>query len=108
DDPPPTISINDASIVEGNTGTNLLVFTVSLSAPSGKNIYVSYATADDTATTADQDYQAASGGVYFGINETSHTISVAINGDRRIEPNETFFINLSLNAPEATIQDGIG
>ena len=30
DDPPPTISINDASIVEGNTGMNLLVFTVSL------------------------------------------------------------------------------
>ena len=58
DDAPPTISVNDPSVLEGDAGTVNLVFTVTLSAASGKTITVDYATSDGTATVADGDYVA--------------------------------------------------
>src|SRR5262249_22361269 len=45
DDPLPTVSVADTSVVEGNSGTTTMTYTVSLSAPSGRYVYVSYATA---------------------------------------------------------------
>src|SRR6185369_12987620 len=48
DDGVPLISINDDSILEGNTGTTLL-FPVSLSAPSAQPVTLSYSTSDGTA-----------------------------------------------------------
>ena len=46
----PTISIGDASVVEGNSGTKQMIFTVSLSKAATGPVTVGYATADDTAT----------------------------------------------------------
>ncbi len=86
----PTISINDVNQTEGNSGTTLFIFTVSLSNPSFQPITVDYATADGTATTADNDYSSTSGTLTFAANETSKTISVSVNGDNKFEPNETF------------------
>src|SRR5439155_15969217 len=45
-DPPPSITIADASIREGDRGTKTLVFTVTLSAASDKWVYVNFATAN--------------------------------------------------------------
>ena len=45
DDPPPSISINDVSHPEGNSGTTPFVFTVSLSTASGLPASVNWATA---------------------------------------------------------------
>src|SRR5438874_446295 len=59
DDSPPTLSINDVALPEGNSGTTQFSFTVSLSQPSGKPITFDYATADGAATLADNDYQSA-------------------------------------------------
>jgi hypothetical protein len=106
-DPPPTLAINDMSITEGNRGTKLLTFTVTLSALSEKWISVNYATADGTAKTSDHDYQATSGTLWFAPGQTTATFSVVIYGDKRKEPNETFAVNLSA-ASEATILDGVG
>src|SRR5207248_6369987 len=103
-DPPPSIIIRDASVREGNSGTTLMVFTVTLSAPSEKWVYVNFATANGTATTADNDYRATSGTLSFAPGQTTATISVVIVGDTRREANETFFINLS-GASNATIAD---
>ena len=50
DDPtPPTISISDASVTEGHSGTANAVFTVSLSAAYIHPISVDVSTADGTA-----------------------------------------------------------
>ena len=38
DDPPPTVSVDNATVTEGDTGTVDANFTVSLSAASGKTI----------------------------------------------------------------------
>ena len=47
--PPPTMSINDVSVTEGNSGMTNATFTVSLSEASASEVSVDYATANDTA-----------------------------------------------------------
>src|SRR5205807_6257371 len=55
----PTLSINDVSMNEGNSGTTAFNFTVSLDAPAGAGgINFTVNTADGTATTADSDHVA--------------------------------------------------
>jgi hypothetical protein len=105
-DDEPRLSISDATVTEGNTGTASATFTVMLDAASTDPITVSYATGDRTAT-AGSDYQAASGTLTFAPGETSKTVSVLVNGDRLPEPNETFAVNLS-GATNASIADGQG
>ena len=103
---PPTISIGDVTVTEGNSGTTNATFNVILSAPSALQVAVNYATADGTAT-AGSDYQATSGTLTFAPGETSKTITVLVNGDTTVEPDETFFVNLS-NPTNATIAKGQG
>lgn len=50
------ITISDATVTEGNSGTINATFTVTLSNASTSPITVQYNTADGTATTADNDY----------------------------------------------------
>ena len=107
EDTPPTVSIGDASIVEGNSGTSLMTFVVSLSNPSGQGISVNFSTVNGTAKTSDNDYVAQSGSVYFAPGQTSQTIQVVIKGDTRKENNETFQVKLS-GAYGASISDGQG
>ncbi len=105
-DAPPSLSISDASVTEGNSGTTNATFTVSLSAVSGQIVSVGYWTADNTAT-AGIDYQAANGTLTFNPGETSKTITVQVNGDTSPEPNESFIVNLG-NAAKANIARGQG
>jgi hypothetical protein len=107
DDPPPTVSINDAPVIEGNSGTTNAIFNVSLSVISGKPITVTYDTANDTAT-APSDYTAISGGTLtFAPGTANRTITVTVQGDGSIEPNETFRVNLS-NPINAGLGDSQG
>jgi hypothetical protein len=108
DDSPPSISINDVTVIEGDApqgGVNA-VFTVTLSAVSGQAVTVDYATADGAAT-AGSDYAASAGTANFAVGTTTQTIAVVVNGDEVDEANETFFVNLS-NPSNATIADGQG
>lgn len=105
-DSPPSLSINDASVAEGDDGTKTVDFTVSLSAASGFTVTVNYATADGTATDG-SDYQATNGTLTFAPGETTKAISVTIMGDSVFETDETFFINLS-GPSNATILDAQG
>ncbi|MFB2968178.1 Calx-beta domain-containing protein, partial [Aerosakkonema sp. BLCC-F183] len=106
----PTISIGDITIAEGNSGTTPANFTLTLSAPSNQSVVVQYATADGTATTADNDYNAvASESITFNPGETNKIISVAVKGDIKVEGNENFFVNL-IGVANANIADrqGVG
>jgi hypothetical protein len=110
DDTPPAvgnISINDVAVTEGNSGTKLLTFTVSRTGTAAFS--VDYATSNGSAT-AGSDYTAVPlTTLSFAQGEAARTISVTINGDTSVEPNETFSVNLG-NAvgPGATIVDGVG
>jgi CSLREA domain-containing protein len=102
----PVISINTVSKSEGDSGTTPFTFTVSLSTSTTDTVSVSFGTADGTAT-APEDYQPASGQLSFAPGETAKQITILVNGDQKIEPDETFTINLS-NAVNGTINVSAG
>jgi Calx-beta domain len=106
DNDPPALSIGDVARQEGNAGTTAFTFTVTLSFPSTGSVTVQYTTANGNAA-AGSDYQAVSGTLEFAPGETSKTITVLVNGDTLVEPDETFAVNLS-NAAGAAIADGQG
>lgn len=105
-----TLSIDDVTVTEGNSGTTNAIFTVSLSGTSATPITVSYTLANDTATVADNDYAFTGGMLTFPANSTAaQTITVAVKGDTKVELDEKFFVRLS-NAVGATVSkiEGIG
>ena len=66
------------------------------------------ATADNTATTADNDYVAlALAGQTIPEGQQTATFDVTVNGDTVVEPNETFFLNVT-NVIGAVVADGQG
>jgi hypothetical protein len=105
-DSPPSISINDVTVNEGHVGTTAVVFTVSLSSPSGKPVGIVVHTADGTAQ-AGIDYQPLDLGLSFNVGQTSVTATVGVIGDNLNEPNKNFFINLTTPV-NATVVDGQG
>ncbi len=107
DDPLPSLSVNDIVFLEGDSGTSMQTFTVTLSEASGRAVMVDYATADGSATVAGNDYAQASGTLTFNPGETSKTVSVTITGDTLNEGNETFDLNLS-NAVNAVVSKAKG
>ena len=103
-----SVSINDAQIAEGNSGTQLLNFTVTRTGGTAA-FDVNYATSDGTATVADNDYvDVPTTRSHFNAGDTTKTISVTINGDTKVEANETFNVNLSGATNGATISKGVG
>jgi predicted extracellular nuclease len=88
------VSIDDVAVLEGDSGTTNLVFTVTRSSTASA-FTLDFATADNTAT-AGSDYAASAGTLNFTAGgAASQTITVAVNGDTGFEPTETFFVNLS-------------
>ena len=101
----PSMSVADLSIVEGNSGTSVAIFTVSLSSPATGPVTFDMATANGSAT-AGSDYVASTQtGNAIGTNDTIRTFSVTINGDAEVESNETFTVNIT-NVVGATLADG--
>ncbi len=100
----PSLSINDVSVMEGDTGISNLTFTVTLSAASAVPVTVTATTSDGSAT-AGSDYVASSPLITFAAGVTSATFNVMVNGDTTNEADETLNITLS-GAVNATILDG--
>jgi subtilisin family serine protease len=100
------MSVGDLAIVEGDTGTAIAVFTVSLSAASNQTITVAYFTADASATSPG-DFQATSGTLTFAPGETTKTIAVTVIGEARNEADEAFSLNLS-NATNVVVDRAAG
>lgn len=99
-----TISVANASVVEGASGTTAMNFVVSLSAPNKDPVTVNFATSNGSAT-AGTDYVASTGTVTFPSNSVSQTIAVLVNGDAIFENDETINLNLT-NPTGATIAQG--
>ncbi|MBL0009809.1 MAG: hypothetical protein IPP25_22230 [Saprospiraceae bacterium] len=103
------ISVNDVTIAEGNAGTTIFNFTVSLNTPAGPGgVTFDIATQDNTATTGNNDYVANSlTGQVIPEGSTMYMFSVTVNGDLTVEDNETFFVNLT-NVVGAGVADAQG
>jgi hypothetical protein len=104
DDDGPTVSINDVSVTEGNSGTKAATFTLTLSGPSVEPIAVRVLTAAGTAT-ASTDYNSSNLVVTFQPGTVTRTFDVAILGDTNLESNETFFLDIT-ESFAATVADG--
>jgi hypothetical protein len=69
---------------------------VALSSNPTEPVTVNYTTADGSATTGDGDYQSKSGTLTFNPGgPLTQTISVLVNGDRRGEYSESFFVDIT-------------
>ncbi|TAK95297.1 MAG: DUF11 domain-containing protein, partial [Verrucomicrobia bacterium] len=90
----PLMQVANAAVAEGDGGTTNLIFSVTLSRSNNVAVTLDYATTNGTAT-ADSDYVAAAGTLIIPAGITNGIISVAINGDIVVEPNETFSLLLS-------------
>ena len=92
DDDPPSVSVGDAAATEGSPVT----FTVTLSAASGREVAVNWATSVETGDTAVAgDFTAASGMLTFMPGEMEETVTVETTPDTLDEPDETFTLTLS-------------
>src|SRR3989442_43232 len=103
----PSLSINDVTLNEGNAGTTIFAFTVSLNQPAPKGgLTFGIATQDGTATVADNDYQGRIlTGQTIPTGQQNYAFDVAVNGDLKIENNETFFVNIT-NVNGASVNRG--
>lgn len=99
------LTIDDASVVEGDTGYSVAEFTVHLSAPApAGGVLFDVSTSDGTAVAGDYDQiPGYRGEIPEGFTEI--LIGVSVNADVDIETDETFFLNIS-NAAGAIVEDG--
>ncbi|MEO0575488.1 MAG: Calx-beta domain-containing protein [Pseudomonadota bacterium] len=101
----PSLSIADATLTEGDSATQDLEFTVTLSASATSDVTVDFTTLDGDADAT--DYTPTSGVLTISSGATSGVISVPIIGDTDIERDEGMSVELS-NPVNATIGTGVG
>jgi chitinase len=101
----PILSIGDASVTEGNAGTKILAFVVSLSKPAPAAVTYNVLSNGGTAT-AGSDYVAGNLSDTIPAGQLSKAFNVTINGDTAVEANETIVASLQLG--NVSILDGQG
>lgn len=97
----PVLSVGDVRRSEGDSGTSSFVFPATLSAATDREVTVQYSTSNHSAIGG-SDYAPTSGTLRIPAGATSGSISVTVTGDGTIEPDESFFVNLS-NVTAATL-----
>jgi hypothetical protein len=91
---PPSVSVGDVSVPEGNTGVTTANVAVTLSEASSETVTVQVDTAAATAT-AGSDYTDTTVTATFLPGQTAVTVPVDVLGDSVDEPNETISVTLS-------------
>ena len=91
------VSVADVSVVEGNSGTTNLVFTIRRAGGGGQTASVDYTiNLTGTANAADLGAGAVlTGTATFNPGDSTFQVIVPIQGDTTGEPNETLTITLS-------------
>jgi probable HAF family extracellular repeat protein len=108
-DDEPSIGTGHVSRLEGNSGTTVFRFAVTLSVAYDEAVTIGFSTVDETAN-AGGDYAARSGTLTFAPGETVKYIDVIVYGDTTREADETFYVQIygvSSNA-RFTNQWGLG
>jgi hypothetical protein len=104
DDDLRTISVPDASRVEGNSGTSQLTFTARIPSATGSPLSFDWSTTAETADSS--DFTGGSGTVTIEPGQTEATIALTVRGDTLHENAENFTIELTnaINSPLARSQ----
>ncbi|WP_019500310.1 beta strand repeat-containing protein [Pseudanabaena sp. PCC 6802] len=99
-----------ATSAEGSSGTKAFTFTVTRTGDLNGTTTADWTVAGSGANPANGiDFAGGTlptGTVSFGANETTKTITIAVNGDTAVEPNENFTVTLSNPSIGATITTG--
>jgi predicted extracellular nuclease len=103
-----SLSINDISMAEGNTGTIAYNFMVSLSAPAPAGGVSFNISTQNNSATEPSDYTLKSlTSQTITEGNTSYIFTVQVNGDATVEPDEDFFVNIT-NITGASVGDAQG
>jgi len=94
--PLPTPTVSDVKKYEGDSGKILYKVTVNLDKPAPSDLTLVYSTEDGTAKKSDNDYQALSGRRTISKGTKSFTINVYAYGDKKVENDEYFYLNIKL------------
>jgi len=101
---PPTfaLSVDAPSVVEGDAGTKLMTFTLTLDHASDSPLTLNYQTQANGTATPGGDFQTIAGTVTFAAGQTVATVSVTVLADTTFEAAESvhvLFSGSSLTAP---------
>lgn len=116
----PSFTVGSASVVEGGASTRSLKIDVTLSEPATTTVGITYVVnplyifPPGDAATAATDYVAKTGVLTFtpnvntGLTPVEKTVSITINGDTAVEPNESFLILIGGPTGGATVSNSVG
>ena len=114
DDAPPTLSIDNVTLDEGDAVTTNFIFTVTKSGATEVTATVDFATdagpthpaTAGAACDPDVDYQSQNDSLSFApADPTTKTITIKVCGEEVYERNQTFVVNLT-NPVAATLTGG--
>ncbi len=109
DNDTPGFSVDSPSVTEGDSSSQNMTFTVTLSPASYQATTVDYATTTTGTATVATDFTATSGTLSFGIGETSKTFMVSVAGDTNDDgASETVVVQLSNAATGTNIATATG
>lgn len=116
----PEFSVGSASVVEGGGEARSMKFDITLSEPATTTVKVTYVVnplylfPPGEFATAGSDYVSKTGVLTFtpnvntGLTPVEKTVSVVVNGDTTVEPNEAFVVLIGSPTGGATIEESIG
>lgn len=92
DEPPPSVSIDDIRLYEGDSGTRNADFTITMTGVIRTiNVKILWET-NDYSAVAGSDYASGGGTFTFTPADTQKTVSIPIYGDTTIENDEKFYV----------------
>lgn len=86
------VDVDPTSLIEGNTGTQPFIFTITRSGAINFASQVDYSF--DGTSTATEDYTVPTGPVSFTSGEISQTVTANVLGDWIVEPDKTLILML--------------
>lgn len=103
----PALNIQDVTLIEGNSGTSAMAFTVLLSEATNETVTFDYATTPASAHDG-EDYTGVSGQGSIGSGTLQATIEVAVGGDICVEDDESLTLTISNPSSNAILGRALG
>jgi hypothetical protein len=88
------VSVSDTSIVEGDNGSQQLVFTLTLSTAATSNFTIPVTFGASGTAILNVDFTAPSTSINFISGATTATFTVNISGDTEVEADELIYLQL--------------
>ena len=107
DDGASYVAVSNVHTAEGSAA-NTVEVTVTRSGNTTSPATVKAKTGGGTATPGGDYNTITEVVVSFGAGETTKTVTVTVNGDTAVEPNETFNVTLFAPGPGVTLADAAG